>query len=310
MSDLYRNLANQAAVLRARLATVLSSVQQQVLWRQAAATEKAGVSNFPVGLSDTAGAKHMHDAMWRLTVCAITNEGRDVVHAAARSLPDDQLVWQMRPLVPEGFLMFQSDSGELRTNIFETGEILPTKAFAWFVARAAGGGGYKLLIASFVETERGYGQGWKRWSLNPEDTFASLEAGMLADAHLDGSTHVEITAALEDLRYVVAFNLLSEQRILDTSHVDMNRQLRRAAERAELPVSPIRIVHLPRHIRHHHDTEHTDREYTHRWIVSGHWRNQWYPSLDHHRLIWILPHIKGPDDKPLVVKETRYVFDP
>ena len=54
-------------------------------------------------------------------------------------------------------------------------------------------------------------------------------------------------------------------------------------------------------------SDHTDdeprtstREYRHRWIVRGHWRNQWYPSRNDHRPIWIDPHFAGPEDKPLL----------
>lgn len=47
-------------------------------------------------------------------------------------------------------------------------------------------------------------------------------------------------------------------------------------------------------------------EWTHRWIVSGHWRNQYLPSCGLQRQQWIDPHVKGPDDLPLVVKPTVY----
>lgn len=43
-------------------------------------------------------------------------------------------------------------------------------------------------------------------------------------------------------------------------------------------------------------------EWSHRWAVRGHWRNQWYPKLQRHCQIWIEPHIKGPEDKPYVDK--------
>ena len=49
------------------------------------------------------------------------------------------------------------------------------------------------------------------------------------------------------------------------------------------------------------------REWTHRWYVNGHWRNQWYPTLGLHRQRWIEGYVKGPEDKPLVLKERRYV---
>lgn len=49
-----------------------------------------------------------------------------------------------------------------------------------------------------------------------------------------------------------------------------------------------------------HDTQETNVNWKHRWIVSGHLRAQWYPSERAHHLIWIAPHIKGPEDAPLL----------
>lgn len=39
--------------------------------------------------------------------------------------------------------------------------------------------------------------------------------------------------------------------------------------------------------------------YSVRWIVRGHHRAQWYPSLKAHRVLWVAPYVKGPADKPL-----------
>lgn len=44
-------------------------------------------------------------------------------------------------------------------------------------------------------------------------------------------------------------------------------------------------------------------DWSHRWLVSGHWRQQYYPSQGGNSPIWINPHVKGPADRPLVVKE-------
>jgi hypothetical protein len=43
--------------------------------------------------------------------------------------------------------------------------------------------------------------------------------------------------------------------------------------------------------------------WSHRWLVSGHWRNQWLPSRTCHRLQWIHGYVKGPAHKALVVKD-------
>lgn len=44
-------------------------------------------------------------------------------------------------------------------------------------------------------------------------------------------------------------------------------------------------------------------EWSHRWVVRGFWRQQWYPKLGRHIPRFIAPYIKGPADKELVVKE-------
>lgn len=55
------------------------------------------------------------------------------------------------------------------------------------------------------------------------------------------------------------------------------------------------------------------REYSHRWIVRGHMRNQPYGPRhveggQKHERVWIAPYIKGPEDKPLVLKDRVQVW--
>jgi len=42
-----------------------------------------------------------------------------------------------------------------------------------------------------------------------------------------------------------------------------------------------------------------------RWIVDGHWRRQWHPSLNRHELTYIEPYIKGPEDRPLRITDGK-----
>ena len=46
-------------------------------------------------------------------------------------------------------------------------------------------------------------------------------------------------------------------------------------------------------------------EHDHRWMVGAHWRNQWYPGKKVHKAIWISPYVKGPEDKPLIVRDKK-----
>lgn len=53
----------------------------------------------------------------------------------------------------------------------------------------------------------------------------------------------------------------------------------------------------------------TRKPYTHRFIVRGFYRNQAYgKNLSQRRKQWIPPFVKGPADKPLIIKETVRVW--
>ena len=55
--------------------------------------------------------------------------------------------------------------------------------------------------------------------------------------------------------------------------------------------------------------ERVRREYSHRFIVRGFWRDQAYgPNHSLRRRQWIPPYVKGPADKPLVCKETVRIW--
>ena len=55
------------------------------------------------------------------------------------------------------------------------------------------------------------------------------------------------------------------------------------------------------------------REYSHRWIVRGHMRNQPVGPRNakggqKHLRVWIAPYVKGPEDKPLMLKDRVQLF--
>ena len=86
------------------------------------------------------------------------------------------------------------------------------------------------------------------------------------------------------------------------------RATRRRLEKDSSPlaVSTIRVVDLRRIVEKKEggDGGTVEVEWTHQWIVSGHWRNQWVPSKATHRVVWINAYLKGPPDKPIVIKKT------
>ena len=88
------------------------------------------------------------------------------------------------------------------------------------------------------------------------------------------------------------------------------RAWRREAGRMVEPVSPsdpaISVVQLRRDAREsvqrQREAESEGATWKHQWWVSGHYRAQWYPSDEAHRVIWIAPYLKGPADLPIVQK--------
>lgn len=96
---------------------------------------------------------------------------------------------------------------------------------------------------------------------------------------------------------------LMGQSLTQTVPTRSDRAERRRSARADLPTDllVVRLRRLSSTPLTEDDREECD--YSHRWMVSGHWRNQWLPSRAAHRLQWIAAHVKGPADKPLMIKE-------
>ncbi|WP_018505348.1 hypothetical protein [Parafrankia discariae] len=105
--------------------------------------------------------------------------------------------------------------------------------------------------------------------------------------------------------------LMNQGHIVEVDTLQPDRAAARRARRDGLPPSPVRLIHLRRATRDQGAPVDAGeaREYTCRWMVRGHWRQQWYPARGVHRPIWINPHLKGPDDKPLRTGETVRIWD-
>jgi hypothetical protein len=77
------------------------------------------------------------------------------------------------------------------------------------------------------------------------------------------------------------------------------RAARREARRMgdETPTDDVHFIKLRQAVTEAVRQEAASRhvEWKHRWWVRGHFRAQWLPSKQAHRLTWIAPYIKGPD---------------
>jgi hypothetical protein len=110
--------------------------------------------------------------------------------------------------------------------------------------------------------------------------------------------------AAEELRFLLSAWEFMGQRLAAETHVRSASLTRAVRRRLSIPVPEpplIRVIQLRARDASNEAYGHGDREYHQRWIVRGHWRQQWYPSMNENRPKWIAPYVKGPADAPLKV---------
>jgi hypothetical protein len=109
------------------------------------------------------------------------------------------------------------------------------------------------------------------------------------------------------MSFAVAASMFLRQKLAVETHTRLPRHARKRVAALGHQGEPVVSVVLLRKRERRPDgptAEHSDREYSYRWWVGGHVRQQYYPSLDKHLPILISPYIKGDDDKPLKPRTT------
>jgi hypothetical protein len=99
-------------------------------------------------------------------------------------------------------------------------------------------------------------------------------------------------------RLLVSLLAFVQQRVLVHTPGHLTRADRRRLGRRPEDVPSISVITLRAAKHHKPEGDATPVDWQYRWLVRGHWRQQWYPSVEEHRLVWVMPHVKGPEDKP------------
>jgi len=132
-----------------------------------------------------------------------------------------------------------------------------------------------------------------------QEPFGKVAADVEADAPPEYRQDGTAAAYRQWLAFTAAACAFLEQRILVTRPVRPARATRR---RLPVPLRDdwLRVVALRRRVAlGPAPMGHADVDWSCRWLVRGHWREQWFPSVGRHRPIFILPYEKGPEDRPL-----------
>ncbi|MBB1253067.1 hypothetical protein H3146_06745 [Streptomyces sp. OF3] len=104
-----------------------------------------------------------------------------------------------------------------------------------------------------------------------------------------------------------AWHLMQQPQLVDRTREETPKKDARGLRRAELPDEGVTLISLRRQYRpqdREPDAGSDGRTYRHRWVVSGHWRNQpCGPARSERRHTWIPSYVKGPDGAPLLSTE-------
>jgi hypothetical protein len=205
----------------------------------------------------------------------------------------------------------QDDPLRLRGGWVDTKDMLTNDQFSDEV---------KKLIADAQEGDefrlRGNGVSvafWRKWEVwqplgRTDWPFGFDTSGQFAPK---GATEHQKATLEEDRRILAAFFLLSQQEnLVSTTTAGPIRPVQKRIDRKKISIPlnhNVRLVNI--HARHRPPTgQPRTVEWTKRWIVKGHWRQQAVgEGRQFRRPVYIAPHIKGPEGLPLDTTEKTTV---
>jgi len=244
----------------------------------------------------------------------VSEEMHGVALHAARSMPDAPIQREDLPS-PSGFCLFAQRAVVPDVH----NKPVSMAGFSWHLAGSPSGEGIFWIIYSDTTDQRDayYHAGIEAPRLLPVgNQFEQFGKGIgftpeEAAARQGGTVETVSEAVLHMRKLPLCLFALMQQTLVRTTEEKPQRTTRRRLAKAKSPLADklVKVVRL-RHVVHR-DDEHTPEsrhvDWTHRWIVNGHWRMQ--PTKTGVKRIYIMPFVKGPEGKPLVLKETVNVLE-
>jgi hypothetical protein len=233
-----------------------------------------------------------------------------------------QLVTTMYPTVPDcipeppcpnGFVVFArsipgldaESGGQIYTTAYLWRTVVNPVATCWGIETYA----WRDLIHPWRMMDQEQREAYRTvmpLRLHPTGGSEWPVSSMTSDFSQLPATNAQMEASmLEDRRVLATFWALCSQKISieETWRPDRNIQ-RRAKREGWKSIPQVRVIRLREPTTRSEHGAGREVEWSHRWIVGSHWRNQWYPTSGQHRPKLIESYVKGPEDKPLVVRET------
>jgi hypothetical protein len=297
----------RVAMIRSRLATVVAISPEYPRWVNAGfgASLRAAAATIP------------HDVyVWNESMARLLGDVARGFPMESHVAPEDLVTpsgcWIFaHPLRPdEPMVSYVSDAEGLRVTqwiVGNGGEVIPLAftptAWRW-------GDTFGRAVEAAVERDRDrtaeFGEGhvlWTSWlAAHPEYQTLGREERRTA---FSASTR---RLAVDRLSQFGAGIALLRQQLLVAEPPELDRGERRRLARLEAEPSQVHVVRLRRTVTPSRNEDPSDGlvEWSHRWLVRGHWTQQPYgPKQSLRRAQWIHPYVKGPEDKPLKAEAAR-----
>ena len=239
--------------------------------------------------------------LWDSEIFYVSPSISEILTDSAQALPHNARLESVDDLpFALGFVWLATPFTLSETAVSIRGNHCNLRAFSWCPNTEPKDGGQSYLqIFTFEEEEdyRGFpgvtgAQHWPWQTPLNEVTFNPLRQDEPANS--------------EDARRIYAllytFFEFIRSPIFETVIPSIPRPLRRRWTHRVEP--SVRVIQL-RERKTSGVHEGKEIEWQHRWVVSRHWRQQWYPSLNQHLPKLIAPYLKGPSDKPLKPPRAR-----
>lgn len=280
----------------------------------------SNTSGLKVGVVGMPYEGQMHDlaqqqrmALGHSDIYWVSPDMTQMAWAAHKSMPPRPITQEVIPS-HHGFVLFQDSLHYPDSH----GKLIGTRAVLWSSTVDADTREVGVLLAFYTDTKRDKSdyayaelQGYQSLGL-PELLLSHITFwpyDMSVDDYLHKLKVTDVPGNIAaQLQFMLAFWTISQQPLVAMTHRPADRHVRRQLSRKKLEVPDVRVITLRREqaigLEHDPDPEGHRANYSHRFMVSGHWRHQRVgEKRGQTRLVWVNEYIKGPEDKPLVLKQ-------